>query len=386
MQKSARITVEKENFPAVDFGLFFFVVENVGYATLRRMNRHELDALLAPHTLPASEISRALALSGNRPSRSDWRAFGVQGLGLAGMAALAAALIFFIAANWQAMGVMGRFALVQVVVLLSVSVAWWRVPARDGTGASGLVTGSLILATLASGTVLALFGQTYQTGADVYELFFAWALLTLPFALAGMSGALWAVWICILNVALALFSGWHGPGDFVWVILDRWGVDKPVAMMLGFAVNLGLAALAYAFSHTRYAIAAPAWLIRMLLTFAFIYAVSGCLYAIIPSYSWTGAANSTHHFGVFAAFALVSAAVIFVTLRHKRDVYPLALVSGAWIVVSTAFLIKHLLPEDLGGAFLLSVWLIAISTTAGLVLMRYVRAWRNSPSEAGASA
>jgi uncharacterized membrane protein len=378
--------VKKENFLVVVFAIFFFLVETVRYATLRRMNRHELDALLAPHTLPASEISRALKLSGNRPLRSDWRAFGVQGLGLAGMAALAAALIFFIAANWQAMGVMGRFALVQVVVLLSVGVAWWSVPARDGMGASGLLTGSLILATLASGTVLALFGQTYQTGADVYELFFAWALLTLPFALAGISGALWAVWICILNVALALFSGWHGPGDFVWAIFDHWGIDKPVAMMLGFAVNLGLAALAYTVSHTRYAIAAPAWLIRMLLTFAFVYGVGGCLYAILPSYSWRGATHSTHHFGVFAAFALVSAVVVFITLRHKRDVYPLALVAGAWIVVSTAFLIKHLLPEDLGGAFLLSVWLIAVSTAAGMVLMRYVRAWRGLPGELGASA
>jgi hypothetical protein len=63
------------------------------------MNRHELDALLAPHTLPASEISRALTLSGNRPLRSDWRAFGMQGLGLAGMTTLASALIFFIAPN-----------------------------------------------------------------------------------------------------------------------------------------------------------------------------------------------------------------------------------------------------------------------------------------------
>ena len=110
------------------------------------------------------------------------------------------------------------------------------------------------------------------------------------------------------------------------------------------------------------------------------------LYAIIPSYSWRGATHSTHHFGVFAAFALVSAVVVFITLRHRRDVYPLALVAGAWIVVSTAYIIKHLVPEDLGGAFMLSVWLIAVSTVAGMVLMRYVRAWRVLPNEQGASA
>ena len=36
----------------------------------------------------------------------------------------------------------------------------------------------------ATGALLALFGQTYQTGADVYELFLTWALLGLPLVIA----------------------------------------------------------------------------------------------------------------------------------------------------------------------------------------------------------
>jgi uncharacterized membrane protein len=343
------------------------------------MNRHQLDALLAAHTLTAPGIERALQLTENRPSSTDWRTFGVKSLGLAGMAALGAGLIFFIAANWQSMGVMGRFAIVQVAVLLGVGIAWWKAPSHIN-GVSNVMPAALIFATLASGTVLALFGQTYQTGADVYELFSFWALLTLPFALAGMSGALWGVWVCILNVALALFSGWHGPGDFVWAMFDRWGVDKPAAMMLPFAVNLAGAALAYGASQTRYAKAAPLWLVRLLLTFAFTYGTSACLYAVSQDYGWRSAQNSVEHgithFSVFIVFVMVSAVVAVITLRQKRDVYPLALIAASGIIISTAFLIKRLLSFELGGIFLLAIWLIAVSTATAFLLMRFVRVWR----------
>ncbi len=339
------------------------------------MNRHQLDTLLAPHKLSASDIDRALQLTENRPSPADWRMFGVKCLELTGMAALGAGLIFFIAANWQAMGVTGRFAIVQLAVLLGVGIAWWKAPSHV-KGAGHAMPAALIFATLASGTVLALFGQTYQTGADVYELFFFWALLTLPFALAGMSGALWGVWICILNVALALYSGWHGPGDFVWAMFDRWGVDKPMAMMLPFAINLAGAALAYGAGQTSYAKAAPLWLVRLLLTLAFAYGTIACLYAITPSYGWRAAESTPHNFSVLIVFVIISAVVAFMTLRQKRDVYPLALISASGIIISTNFLIKRFLSFELGGIFLLAIWLIAVSTAAAFLLMRYVRAWR----------
>ena len=69
----------------------------------------------------------------------------------------------------------------------------------------------MLLAVLFTGALLALFGQTYQTGADLHELFFTWAALALPFALAAVSGAVWALWWCVLNVGLGLLavrSGW----------------------------------------------------------------------------------------------------------------------------------------------------------------------------------
>jgi Predicted membrane protein (DUF2157) len=335
------------------------------------MKRTELDALLSPHHLAAPDVSRALTLTGNRPSGAEWRAFASRSLGLGGIAALGAGLIFFIAANWQAMGAMGRFELLQAVLIVCVGIAWWFAPK-----ASNITAATLILATLASGTLLALFGQTYQTGADVYELFFMWALLTLPFAIAGMSGALWAVWWCILNVALALFCGWHGPGDFVWGMFDRWGLNKPTALMLPFAVNLAGAALAYGASMTRHSGAAPSWLVRLLLTFAFGFGTSACVLAILPEFSWhRGFVGAPQNLGVLATFVAACVCVGGFALHQRRDVYPLALVAACAIAVASVYLVMHVFPHDLRGAFLSAVWLIAISTAAGFLLMRCVRAW-----------
>ncbi len=342
------------------------------------MNRHELDTLLAPHSLPAPLIERALTLTDNRPSADAWRNFAVRSLGLVGMAGVGAGLIFFVAANWQSMSVVERFALVQVLLLLTLAIAWWKTPA-DATASRGLLSGALILATLISGALLALFGQTYQTGADVYELFFFWALLTLPFVVAALSGALWAIWACIINVGLALYVGGHGPNDFAWAAFDRWGMHKPTMLMLPFLLNLVAAAQVYQSGATRHASAPPVWLGRMLLTFAFAYGTASSWLVFVERYSWRATAEiSAQEYLMLAIFIIACGLVALFALRQKRDVYPLALIAASFLVLSTSLIVVHLLSRDLGGLFVLAMWLIAASTSAGFALMHYVKAWRSN--------
>ena len=49
---------------------------------------------------------------------------------------------------------------------------------------------SLFATAFLSGILLAVFGQVYQTGADPYGLFLAWALLILPWAVPNYVTAL----------------------------------------------------------------------------------------------------------------------------------------------------------------------------------------------------
>jgi uncharacterized membrane protein len=235
------------------------------------MNRHSLDTFCEQHHLTPVGVQAALALGGHRPDTAEWRAFLAQLLRGAGLGALGAGVLFFVAANWQDYGVLGRFVLLQSALLIAVGGALWRPPPQ------ALGQGALLLATLLTGGMLALFGQSYQTGADVHELFFTWAALSLPFALAGSSGALWALWWCVLNVGLALLCGWLGTGHVFWRLLDGYGMGHASLLMLPSLVNFAAAALFSAMANTRFTAVAPVWLVRLLTSFGMAYGTAACI-------------------------------------------------------------------------------------------------------------
>lgn len=106
-------------------------------------------------------------------------------------------VILWLAANWDAFGRFGRFGLVGG--LLAVS-------ALGAAAAERLRPPLLLLAFAAVGGLLALIGQTYQTGADAWQLFALWAVLTLPWALAARSDAIWTPWVVVVMTALSLWQ------------------------------------------------------------------------------------------------------------------------------------------------------------------------------------
>lgn len=347
------------------------------------MNRTQLDAFAIHHTLNASTVDRALNLTGNRPKMPEWRAFAANSLTWSGVATLIAGLIFFVAANWQDMGVLGRFALVQAILIGCIGLAWWRAADESPRGKQ-IFAAALVGATFAAGVLLALFGQTYQTGADVYELFFAWAALTLPFALAAKSDALWIIWVCILNVGLALLCGWGNTNNFGWRLFNRVNMNDALVLMIPFVVN-GLGALICILKTGWKEPKFPARglpsgrvnLQRVLLTFSIVYGTSACLLAMkAHRFMEDKIEHGATEFAVLLVMILSCAALAWHTLKIKRDVYPLALIAACAIVVSTAYIIRlSSRSGDIGIIFLIGFWIIATSTVAGMVLMHYVRAW-----------
>jgi uncharacterized membrane protein len=336
------------------------------------MNRKELDAFVAHHALAPAGVEVALELAGARPSPADLARFAGRMLKLAGVLSLAAGLVFFIAANWEALAVLGRFVLVEAVLVLSVAVALWKPPPN------ALGRYALLLGFIATGALLALFGQTYQTGADVYELFLTWALLGVLVAVAGQWSVTWAAWVLVLNMALWLYCAWQPQSGWFWLLIGALNLNLSVLLLGPMIVNV-LLWLASTFLEARFASLAPPWLGRFALAWAVVgFGTWAGVIAIFGSGDFEGGSPD----GVTLVMLLgLFAAIAWHTLRRRRDVFPLALIGASLIVLSTTALGRYLDFEDVGVFFVLSLWLIASSTVTGHVLLKFVRAWRAEANE-----
>ena len=118
-----------------------------------------------------------------------------------GILFLLAGVIFFFAANWKAMSPLYRFGVLEGAVALAALVAAWR--GVEGLGGQLF----LLVASVLTGVLLAVFGQVYQTGADAFEVYALWAGLILVWVCLARSLALWTFWIFVAQVALVLFGG-----------------------------------------------------------------------------------------------------------------------------------------------------------------------------------
>ncbi|MDH5395088.1 MAG: DUF2157 domain-containing protein, partial [Gammaproteobacteria bacterium] len=157
----------------------------------------------------AEEIFTALGIS---PDGMRWRNFIETLLLWLGGLALAFSMMFFIAYNWDAMGRFAKFALVQFFIIVCVA-AYWKLDVDKVTAKV-----SLMMATILLGVLLALYGQTYQTGADTWQLFANWALLMLPWALLARFAVIWLTWIVLLNISIVLY--FKTLGSFFWFVFD----------------------------------------------------------------------------------------------------------------------------------------------------------------------
>ena len=172
--------------------------------------RRQLVDLIDQDALAPKDLPDALASSGLYPGGAAWYRFLDRLLLWMASLALAASVVFFVAYNWAEWGRFARFGIVEVTILLAVAayVRWGahRIAAQA----------ALLAATLSLGALLALVGQVYQTGADPWQLFFAWAVLMLPWALLGQAAILWVVWVALLNLSGVLYFQSFGVFDLMF--------------------------------------------------------------------------------------------------------------------------------------------------------------------------
>jgi len=287
-------------------------------------------------------VADALVLAGVTPNAARWRRF-VEALFLwLGSALIAAGVIFFVAYNWDALGRFTQFGLVQGLLAVAVLTAWYTGAGKPAGKAS------LLLASLLTGALLALIGQTYQTGADPYELFAIWAVLVLPWTLIARLPALWLLCVTLLNLAVALyfqaargiFGVVFGESTVVWALF---GLNTVALMAWELAASRGAAWLQGRWPARLFAVA------------------SGT--AVTTLGVW--AIFDGREAGLFAlpAYGLWMAAAYFVYKHRTFDLFVLAGGVLSVIVFVSAFLGDALLDRAEAGGFLV-IGLVVIGMSA----------------------
>jgi uncharacterized membrane protein len=128
-----------------------------------------------------------------------WGYWTAQVLAIVGTMLVLVGMIYFFSHNWAAMSSSYKFITIELGMLCCAMGAW--------TYSLEKLSGQLFLmaACILVGIFLVVFGQVYQSGADAYELFLAWSLLTLPWVIISQFVALWIFWIILANVTLCFF-------------------------------------------------------------------------------------------------------------------------------------------------------------------------------------
>lgn len=303
--------------------------------------------------MAAASLPRALAIAGVRPTPADWRRFLDRLLLWMGCVLLAAGLVFFIAYNWHELGRYAKVGLVEAALLATLA-AVWRLGLEAAAGRAALFTAALVV-----GALFALIGQTYQTGADAYELFATWALLILPWTLLGRSALLWLLWLALVNLVVVLYLR-VTPGLFGLLF----SFERTLWLLL--AVNtLALAAWETAAAAGVRGLQ-PRWAPRLVATAAGSAVTLLAVLRILEEED-----SSAWALPVWLAWCTAAGWVY----RYRRpDLYVLAGGVLSLIVVVAVFFVKQLDRNDDAGAFLLVALLVlGLSAAGGWWLRRVAR-------------
>lgn len=285
------------------------------------------------HQLSAEQFNQAQQFIALHPSAADWLRLAQRLLLTSAVVLAACAVIFFFAHNWPLMPYFSKFALAAALVLVSGIVALCS--PLD----SALRKAALFGCCLFSGALLAVIGQVYQTGADIWQLFAAWAALMTPLVLLAKSRLCYLLWFSVIELALLRYLGQSAL---------FWFIDAASSLQLLTAVNLLLWMFA-CFALPKLGVNQVKHLHWLTMLALLIPTTQGAV--ISP---W----QSGYQLNLLL-FAVLALLMLFAFFKWRKDLLVVALWLFALVAVSTSLLAKALeFADELIGYNLLALFVI----------------------------
>jgi len=324
-------------------------------------DRRTLEALAAAGRLSPAGLRQGLSRLGCVPTADDWRRFADRSLLALGLLLLLAAAVFFFAYNWQDLHRFAKMALVAAPLAICTLMAWRTdetMPGQAWLGACSVLAGVL----------LGVSGQIYQTGADTELLFFAWAVLILPWVLLARAPWLWLFWLLLGNTALILYVAGR---------LEIWAFFALADSLFWAPLLLNAGALlAWELSWPHFAWLRADYGPRLVALLA-----AGFATVLGVAWWWLGRDAGWRWLPYTPALYLAWLAITLWFYQFRRhDIVPLAAAAFSLICVLTGGIVKGLrLRESFASEFLLVGLLVAGMTAGAAIWLRRVAAsWKES--------
>ncbi|MGE8720254.1 DUF2157 domain-containing protein [Leptospira terpstrae] len=133
-------------------------------------------------------------------SLEDWVQFFENSLLWMGTALFLSGIFFLFAFNWNLLDRFSKLGLVCFLILLSYALT---ILFRKKTFYFEI---GLTVIFFLTGSALLVFGQIYQTGADVYDLFLGWSVLSLLLLPVSRRGVVAALWMVLSSATVYLYT------------------------------------------------------------------------------------------------------------------------------------------------------------------------------------
>ena len=251
-------------------------------------------------------------------------------------------ILMAIAANWDGLGKWGRFSLVAAALTVSALGAILSNKARVPLSLAGIMS---------IGGLFALIGQTYQTGADPWQLFALWAALALPWALAARSDAVWSALVVVAFAAIGLYFQIEAGPNWLQAesrVLPLW--------LVAFAITAALSPFAGIDEWTG----PVKWAFRLAAVLTALLVLSTTIPAILD--------DKGSNILVLAGYAVVGLAILAIVMTHPLDVALLAvyvLALDVLIITGIAYLMFVANNPRVETGSFLGLGLIATAVVAG---------------------
>jgi uncharacterized membrane protein len=313
--------------------------------------RNRIIEFIKNGNITEDKIPTALMAAKVTPDVGSWQLFIDRLLLWLGGLALAFAVMFFIAFNWTEFGRFAKFGMVEI--LIALVVAAFCLIGEDRIGGKVL----LLMASILLGVLLALYGQTYQTGADPWQLFFYWALLMMPWAAVARFAAIWIVWVALMNLSIVLYYN-----TFTFPL---WFLDSEMFIIwVVFGLNSIILAI-WEILSTKFIWLRERWATRLLAVCSGSTLTAVVLNSIFSSESFLVA---------FVVWLVWLLSMYMMYRKLRPDLFVLAGLCVSAIAIAIPFLATVLLQDfNPGGFMVLGMIIIGMGTGAAFWLKKVHR-------------